>query len=109
MLAVLSIPCVLGMNVWSGIAIPGIGDISSIEDFVVSNNILPLGGIIFAIFCCSKWGWGWKNFLEEADAGKGIKFPSALRVWCTYGIPILGIVIFVMGYIPLISTWIGLG
>ena len=108
-LAILSVPCVLGMNVWSDIAIPGIGDISSIEDFVVSNNILPLGGIIFAIFCCSKWGWGWKNFLEEADAGKGIKFPSALRVWCTYGIPILGIVIFVMGYIPLISTWIGLG
>ena len=80
LLAVLSIPCVLGMNVWSGIAIPGIGDISSIEDFIVSNNILPLGGIIFAIFCCSKWGWGWDNFLAEADAGEGIKFPAALRV-----------------------------
>ena len=106
-LAVLSIPCVLGMNVWSGIAIPGIGDISSIEDFIVSNNILPLGGILFAIFCCSKWGWGWNNFVAEADAGKGLKFPKFLRLWCTYGIPILGIVIFIMGYIPLISSWIG--
>jgi len=107
-LAVLSVPCVFGMNVWSNFAIPGIGDISSIEDFIVSNNILPLGGIIFAIFCCSKWGWGWNNFLAEADAGKGIKFPAALRAWCTYGIPVLGVIIFIMGYIPLISTWLGL-
>ena len=108
LLAILSIPCVLGMNVWSGIAIPGIGDISSIEDFIVSNNILPLGGIIFAIFCCSKLGWGWDNFLAEADAGEGIKFPSWLRLWCTYGIPILGVIIFIMGYLPMVSTWLGL-
>ena len=106
-LAVLSVPCVLGMNVWSAIAIPGIGDISSIEDFIVSNNILPLGGILFAIFCCSKWGWGWNNFVAEADAGKGMKFPKFLRLWCTYGIPILGVIIFIMGYAPLISSWIG--
>ena len=108
-LAALSIPCVLGLNVWSGVAIPGIGDISSIEDFIVSNNILPLGGIIFAVFCCSKWGWGWDNFLAEADAGEGIKFPAKLRLWCTYGIPALGIVIFIMGYVPLISSWLELG
>ena len=108
MLAFLSIPCVLGLNVWSDVAIPGIGDISSIEDFIVSNNILPLGGIIFAIFCCSKWGWGWDNFLAEADAGKGIKFPAALRLWCTYGIPVLGVIIFIMGYTPLISFWMGI-
>ena len=106
-LATLSIPCVLGMNVWSGIAIPGIGDISSIEDFIVSNNVLPLGGILFAIFCCSRWGWGWNNFVAEADAGKGMKFPKFLRLWCTYGIPILGVIIFIMGYAPLISSWIG--
>ena len=106
-LAVLSIPCVLGLNVWSAIAIPGIGDISSIEDFIVSNNILPLGGILFAIFCCSKWGWGWNNFVAEADTGKGMKFPKFLRLWCTYGIPILGVIIFIMGYAPLIGSWIG--
>ncbi|MGI6033144.1 MAG: sodium-dependent transporter [Coriobacteriales bacterium] len=108
-LALLSIPCVLGFNIWSGVGIPGIGDIQSIEDFIVSNNILPLGGIIFAIFCCTKWGWGWDRFLEEADAGKGVKFPAKARLWCTYGIPILGGIIFVMGYVPKIASWIGLG
>ncbi|MBQ3300882.1 MAG: sodium-dependent transporter [Eggerthellaceae bacterium] len=107
MLAILSIPCVLGFNVWSGFTVPGIGDIQGIEDFIVSNNILPLGGIIFAIFCCSKRGWGWKNFLAEADAGQGAKFPAKLRLWCTYGIPVLGIIIFIMGYMPLIASWMG--
>ena len=108
MLALFSIPCVLGFNVWSGFAIPGIGDIQGIEDFIVSNNILPLGGLIFAVYCTSKHGWGWKNFLAEADAGEGLKFPAKLRLWCTYGIPALGIIIFIMGYIPLITTWLGL-
>lgn len=108
-LAVLSIPCVLGFNIWSGFTIPGIGDIQGIEDFIVSNNILPLGGLIFAVFCCSKWGWGWNNFIAEADAGEGMKFPAKLRLWCTYGIPVLGIIIFIMGYAPMISTWLGLG
>lgn len=108
-LAVLSIPCALGFNVWSGVAIPGIGDIQSIEDFIVSNNILPLGGLIFTMFCCSKWGWGWDNFIAEADAGRGIKFPKKMRLWCTYGIPALGVIIFIMGYVPKIAFWLGLG
>ena len=108
-LAALSIPCVLGFNLWSDVGIPGIGNIQSIEDFIVSNNILPLGGLIFALFCSSKWGWGWDRFLAEADAGQGIKFPAVARLWCRYGIPVLGIIVFVMGYVPLISSWLGLG
>ena len=108
-LALLSVPCALGFSVWSGVQIPGIGDIQSIEDFVVSNNILPLGGIIFAIFCTSKKGWGWKNFLNEANTGKGLRFPGFMRLWCTYGIPALGVIIFVMGYAPKIMAWAGLG
>ena len=107
MLAVLSIPCVLGFNVWSGLEIPGIGNIQGIEDFIVSSNILPLGGLVFTVFCCSSWGWGWDNFIAEVDAGEGIRFPKFLKGWCTYGIPVLGIIIFVMGYAPLVHTWIG--
>ena len=109
LLALLSIPCALGFNAWSGFQVPGIGDIQSLEDFLVSNNILPLGGLIFTMFCTSKWGWGWKNFLTEADAGKGLKFPRSMRIWCSYGIPVLMIIIFIMGYAPKISFWLGLG
>ncbi len=107
-LVILSIPCVLSFNVWAGFQIPGIGNIQAIEDFIVSNNILPLGGIIFSLFCASKWGWGWDRFVAEADTGAGIKFPAVLRLWCRYGIPVLGIIIFIMGYAPLVSTWLGL-
>lgn len=108
LLIVLSIPCCLGFSVWSGFQVPGIGDIQSLEDFIVSNNILPLGGLIFAIYCTSKWGWGWKNFIAEADSGQGLKFPKRLRLWCAYGIPVLQIIIFIMGYAPKISFWLGL-
>ncbi len=107
-LALLSIPCVLGFNVWSGFVVPGIGDIQSIEDFIVSNNILPLGGLVFAVFCCTKLGWGWDNFIKEADAGEGIKFPRKARIWCSYGIPVLGVIIFIMGYAPKFALWLGL-
>ena len=107
-LALLSLPCALGFNVLSGFVIPGIGDIQGIEDFIVSNNILPLGALIFTLFCTRKFGWGWDNFIAEADAGKGLKFPRALRLWCTWGIPVLIVIIFIMGYVPLISTWMGM-
>ncbi len=109
LVAVLSMPCVLGFNVWSGINIPGIGDIQSIEDFIVSNNMLPLGSLVFVIFCTRKAGWGWKNFKAEADAGNGMKFPSWSRVWVTYCIPVLIVIIFIMGYAPKIAFWLGLG
>ncbi|MGI6590075.1 MAG: sodium-dependent transporter [Eggerthellaceae bacterium] len=107
LVGVLSIPCCLGFNVWSGVAIPGIGDIQSIEDFIISDNILPLGGLVFALFCASKWGWGWDNFIAEADMGRGVKFPKGLRRWCAYGIPVLQIIIFIMGYAPKIASWLG--
>ena len=105
LVTVLSLPCALGFNVWSGVTIPGIGDIQSIEDFIVSNNMLPLGSLIFVIFCTQKFGWGWKNFKKEADAGEGRKFPEWSRVWVTYCIPVLIIIIFVMGYAPKVSYW----
>ena len=68
-------------------------------DFLVSNNILPLGSLVFALYCCNKFGWGWDNFLAEANTGKGLKFPRALRVYVTYILPALVLIVFVQGYI----------
>ena len=108
LIIVLSVPCILGFNLWSGFQVPGIGDIQSLEDFIVSNNVLPLGGLFYVIFCTSRYGWGWKNFLAEADQGKGLRFASWSYVWIKYGIPVLMVVIFVMGYIPKFQIWLGL-
>ena len=104
----LSMPCVLGFNVLSGVAIPGIGDIQSIEDFLVSNNILPLGGLFLVLFVTSKRGWGWKNFLAEADTGNGLRFPAWSYPYMRYVLPIGMIIVFVLGYAPIIGTWLGL-
>ena len=106
-IAALAIPCALGFNVWSDFTLPGIGDIQSIEDFIVSNNLLPIGSLIFLLFCTSKSGWGWENFLAEADAGEGAKFPRWAFKYVRYGIPALVVVVLVMGWIPVVSTWIG--
>ena len=108
LIAFLSIPCVLGFNVLSGVAIPGIGDIQSIEDFLVSNNILPLGGLFLVMFVTSKRGWGWKNFLAEADTGEGLRFPAWSYRYMKYVLPVGIVIIFVLGYAPIVSTWLGI-
>ena len=108
LIALLSIPCVLGFNVLSGVAIPGIGDIQSIEDFLVSNNILPLGGLFLVMFVTSKRGWGWKNFLAEADTGEGLRFPAWSYRYMKYVLPVGIVIIFVLGYAPIVSTWLGI-
>ena len=104
--ALLSLPCALGFSVWSGVSIPGIGDIQSIEDFIVSNNLLPLGSLIYLLFCVSRRGWGWNNFVAEADTGKGLRFPKWARGYLTWGLPLLIIVIFIMGYVPKVQAWL---
>ncbi|WP_235870194.1 sodium-dependent transporter [Parvibacter caecicola] len=108
LITVLSLPCALGFNVLAGVTVPGIGDIQSIEDFIVSNNMLPLGSLLYVVFCLSRKGWGWKNFLKEADTGAGAPFPRWSRVWLTYGLPALIVVIFIMGYVPKFMLWLGL-
>ena len=108
LIVVLSLPCALGFNVLSGIQIPNIGDIQGIEDFIVSNNVLPLGSLAFLLFCTRKYGWGWKGFIKEVDIGKGVKFPQWMRLWVTYGIPVLLLIVFVMGWLPLIGSWLGM-
>ena len=107
LIALLSIPCVLGFNVLSGVALPGIGGIQSIEDFLVSNNILPLGGLFLVMFVTSKRGWGWKNFLAEADTGEGLRFPAWSYRYMKYVLPVGIVIIFVLGYAPIVSTWLG--
>ncbi len=94
---VLSMPCVLGSNVWSGVRILGM-DISTVEDFLVSQNILPLGSLVYLLFCVSKLGWGWDNFLAEVNAGEGLRFPRSIRFYVTYILPIVVLGIFIMGY-----------
>ena len=106
--AVLSLPCALGFNVWSGFSVPAIGDIQSLEDFIVSNNLLPLGSLLYVVFCVSRRGWGWDNFLAEADAGRGMRFPRAALGWLRFGLPLLIAIIFIAGYVPKVVVWLGL-
>lgn len=105
---ILALPCALGFNVWSGVLIPGVdggnpGNIQALEDFIVSNNLLPIGSLIFVLFCTTKRGWGWKNFLTEANAGEGLKYPKWLYGWMRFGVPILVIIILIMGWIPALT------
>ncbi|MQN01637.1 MAG: sodium-dependent transporter [Lachnospiraceae bacterium] len=98
-LIALSLPCVLGFNVWSGFQPLGKGStILDLEDFIVSNNVLPLGSFVFVLFCTRKNGWGWDNFLKEADTGKGVKFPRSIRWYVTWVLPVIILVIFFKGY-----------
>lgn len=95
----LSLPCVFGFNIWSGFQPMGAGStIQDLEDFIVSNNLLPLGSMVYLLFCTSRYGWGWKNFLAEADTGKGVKFPAWARVYVFYILPLIVLFIFIMGY-----------
>ncbi|MBR3456657.1 MAG: sodium-dependent transporter, partial [Selenomonadaceae bacterium] len=95
----LSMPCVLGFNLWSDIHPLGEGTIIlDLEDFLVSNNLLPLGSLVYLGFCTSRYGWGWDNFVKEANTGEGLKFPKWLRFYVTYILPIIVLYIFVRGY-----------
>ncbi len=99
LVTVLSMPCVLGYNVWSGVQLIGPGStILDFEDFIVSNNLLPLGSLVYVLFCTRKNGWGWDNFLAEANAGEGLAFPKGLKGYMSYVLPIIIAVIYLKGY-----------
>ena len=95
---VLSTPCVLGSNLWKNVRLLGM-DISTVEDFLVSQNILPLGSLVYLLFCVSKLGWGWDSFLAEVNAGEGLRFPTSIRFYVTYVLSVVVLVIFVLGYL----------
>ena len=94
----LSIPCVLGYNLWSwdGFAVFG-GAVLDFEDFLVSNLFLPLGSLVYLLFCTSRYGWGWKNFTTEANTGKGLKMQNWMRGYITYILPLIVLFIFFFG------------
>lgn len=95
-----SLPCALGFNVWSHITPMGAGtSFLDLWDFFLSTNILPIGGLVFALFCCHKFGWGWDAFMREVNTGSGIKLPAAAKLYMRYILPIIILIIFVQGYI----------
>ena len=100
LMLLLSMPCVLGFNVLSKFQPlgPGTG-VLDLEDFVVSNLLLPLGSLIFIFFCTSRYGWGWKDFTKEANTGKGLKVQRWMRGYMCYVLPVLVAVILVLGLI----------
>ena len=94
---VLSLPCILGFSVWKGFQPLGPNtNILDLEDFIVSNFALPLGSLIFVLFCVTRYGWGWKNFMREANEGKGLKVANWMRPYMTYVLPIIVLVVFLM-------------
>lgn len=96
----LSIPCVLGFNVLSGFNPLGEGSVVlDLEDFIVSNVLLPLGSLIFVLFACHKYGFGWKNFRKEANEGDGIKVPNFLRIYMQFILPVIILALFVIGIV----------
>ncbi len=100
LLAVLSLPCPLGFNVLSGIQPMGAGStILDFEDFIVSNNILPIGCLLYVAFCCTNMGWGIKNYFKEINTGDGIKFSEKLGAYFRFVLPLVILVIFIGGYI----------
>ena len=95
-LFVLSIPCILGFSVWQDVQIAGKG-IMDMEDFVVSNLLLPIGSLLFVLFCTTRYGWGWDKFVAEANEGKGLKVAKWMRPYMTFVIPVIIIAIFLIG------------
>ena len=97
---VLSLPCIFGFNIWKGFQPLGPGtNVLDLEDFILSENILPLGSLVFLLFCTCRYGWGWKNFYEEACAGKGLAYPKFVRGYVTYVLPLIVLVVLISGYL----------
>lgn len=99
-----ALPCVFGFNIWSSVHPLGKeSTILDLEDFIVSQNLLPLGAVTLALFCSYKYGWGWENFVKEANTGKGLKFPTALKWYFRYLLPLLVLTVMFFGYKQLFS------
>ena len=98
-LIVLSLPCVFGFNLWSAFQPMGEGStILDLEDFIVSNVILPIGSLIYLLFCVTRYGWGFDKYLKEANTGGGLKIPKGIRVYVTYILPVLLLLLILQGW-----------
>lgn len=96
---VLSLPCVLGYNVWSNLHLIGGRDVLDSEDFIVSNLLLPLGSLVYLLFCVTKWGWGFDNYMKEANTGEGIKIAKYLKPYFQFVLPVLILIILIQGLV----------
>lgn len=94
---VASMPCVLGYNVWSNLHLIGGRDVLDSEDFIVSNLLLPIGSLIYLLFCVTKWGWSFDNYIEEANTGKGLKIAKFLKPYFQFILPVLILIILIQG------------
>ena len=92
-----SIPCVLGYNVWSDLHLIGGRDVLDSEDFLVSNLLLPPGSLIYLLFCVTKWGWGFDNYIEEVNTGSGLKMSRKLKPYFQFVLPVLILIILIQG------------
>ena len=97
LLLVLSLPCVFGYNIWSNVHLIGGRDILDSEDFIVSNLLLPIGSLVYLLFCVTKWGWGFDKYLAEANRGKGLKLSPKLKPYFQWILPILILIILIQG------------
>ena len=97
LIALLSLPCVFGYNIWSGFhPLPG-KDVLDSEDFLVSSLLLPIGSLVYLLFCVTKWGWGFDKYLAEANKGGGLKFSPRLKPYFQWVLPVLIVIILLQG------------
>ena len=99
LLAVLSLPCVFGFNIWSDLTLIGARGVLDSEDFLVSNLLLPIGSLVYLLFCVTKWGWGFDNYLAEANRGTGPKLSRKFKPYFQWVLPILILVILIQGLV----------
>lgn len=100
LILLLSLPCILGYNVWNGFhPLGGETSILDLEDFILSNNLLPLGSLVFLLFCTCSRGWGWDDFYKETAIGKGLPYPGFARNYISIVLPVTVLIIFISGYL----------
>ena len=98
LMMLLALPAVFSLNIWSGFTIGGKGFLD-LEDFTVSNILLPVGSLLYVVFCTTRFGWGWDNFYNEINVGEGLKFPRWIRYYMTYALPVIIVALLVMSLI----------
>ena len=98
-LALASLPCVFGYNIWSDLHLIGGRDVLDSEDFIVSNLLLPIGSLVYLLFCVSKWGWGFDKYIAEVNCGTGLKLSAKLKPYFQWVLPVLILIIIVQGLI----------
>ena len=97
LLLILSLPCVFGYNIWSNVHLIGGRDVLDTEDFLVSNLLLPIGAVVYLLFCVSRWGWGFDHYLAECNKGEGLKLPAAIKPYFQFILPVLIFIILIQG------------